>query len=272
MRVTHAARVLVCAVIACSARGVARADDSIAPGAIVAEVRVDRMFGRWPLCGRAHVVGAIEATVLRVAAGTLASPRVVIELSCPAEKQLAIGARYRARLETKRSDWPPVWSAKSLPPALPHLYAKHFDRIAAKPDGEYSVDELRSATGEIATIARANGARPGPSFAACEALRGHNLVTTCVSLGPGAGGDILDRASFEITNGRGLIQHYASDEAFDRARDAFATLETQFGTFVVANRGARLIFAGAEQLRATDRERVRALFDALQLPTPRSEH
>ena len=130
---------------------------------------------------------------------------------------------------------------------------------------DVTVRKVRQATDELAASRRGQGEKPGPSLAVCQKLAAMSLVTRCVSIGAGARGEPQDRASFELLNpvdGRGVIHHYGSAEAFAQARSAFAMFEKEFGTFIVANEHALLIWAGAEQLAADQKSKVRALIAA----------
>jgi hypothetical protein len=127
-----------------------------------------------------------------------------------------------------------------------------------------TVGEVRRANDHLEARARADGQEGGLSLAACTRLEAVGLVARCTMLG--ASGPVVDRASFELpdpTVGRGLIQHYADANGFRAAREAFAMFEREFGTLVIENQDALLIFSGAEQLGEDRRDVVRRIIASL---------
>ena len=55
--------------------------------------------------------------------------RLVVEVSCPIEKGLAVGELFRMRLRAKRPGWPQAWGRDQIPPELPRRYAMKVERL-----------------------------------------------------------------------------------------------------------------------------------------------
>lgn len=130
-----------------------------------------------------------------------------------------------------------------------------------------SVRKLRRATEEMAERARRSRNKNTVSLPVCIGLESAGIVVRCTDVGSLGYGPI-DRASFELpdpTDGRGVIFHYGSAADFDEALRAFETFERDYGTFVIANAPALVIFSGAEQLSDDAKQIVRRYIGSLPL-------